>query len=233
MTGSRLIGLSQEFWGILMDHRSHWLNLLHQHRLIAVIRSPQLEQGWQMANAVQQGGIRLIEVTWNSDRPQQLIARLRSDFPDCVIGAGTLLTAENIQQAIASGAQFLVSPHTNLTLIQTANRAQVPIIPGAFSPSEILTAWQAGADCVKVFPIATLGGSAYIKNLQGPLGQIPLIPTGGVTFDNTKDFLNAGAIAVGLASDFFPESLVTTKNWPAITDRTYKFTQKLFEDPWG
>ncbi|NJK36869.1 MAG: bifunctional 4-hydroxy-2-oxoglutarate aldolase/2-dehydro-3-deoxy-phosphogluconate aldolase [Oscillatoriales cyanobacterium RM2_1_1] len=208
-------------------NNSSWLKQLHQHRAIAVIRTPVLEIGWQMANAVWQGGIRLIEITWNSDCPGSLVSQLRTDFPDCWIGAGTLLTLDQMEQAIASGAQFLVSPHTNPGLIQRANQAGIPVIPGAFSPTEIVTAWQAGADCVKVFPIATLGGATYIKNLQGPLGQIPLIPTGGVTFENTQALIESGAVAVGLAGDFFPKFLMETQAWSTITQRTQQFTQKL------
>ena len=132
-----------------------------------------------MAQAVAAGGMRLIEITWNSERAADLISQLQSELPNCVIGSGTLLTLEDLQGAIAAGAQFCFTPHTNLTLIQAAAKRQMPIIPGALSPTEIVTAWQAGAPCVKVFPVGAVGGAGYIRSLQGPLGQIPLIPTGG------------------------------------------------------
>lgn len=202
-----------------------WLTRLRQQRAIAVIRAPQLELGRQMAKAVASGGMQLIEITWNSDRAAELIAELRCALPDCLVGTGTLLNLEQMQQAIAVGAQFLFTPHVDRTLIQTAVDADVPIVPGAFSPTEIVTAWQAGASCVKVFPVEAVGGASYIKNLQGPLGQIPLIPTGGVTLTNAKDFLQAGAIAVGLAGDLFPRHSVATGDWQDICDRARHLQQ--------
>ena len=129
--------------------------------------------------------------------------------------------------AIDSGAQFLFTPHTDLTLIQTAVKANIPIIPGALSPTEIVTAWQAGASCVKVFPIQAVGGVNYIRNLQGPLGNIPLIPTGGVTLKNAKEFLQAGAIAVGLAGDLFPQNLITQADWQGISRNAKKLMQQI------
>jgi 2-dehydro-3-deoxyphosphogluconate aldolase / (4S)-4-hydroxy-2-oxoglutarate aldolase len=105
--------------------------------------------------------------------------------------------------------------------------AGVPIVPGAFSPTEILTAWQAGATCVKVFPISGLGGVAYLRSLQGPLGHIPLIPTGGVTLENAKLFIAAGAIAVGLAGELFPKNLLENGDWEAIAKIVSNFSQNL------
>ena len=196
-----------------------WLLQLKQHRVIAVIRALQFEVGVQMARAAAGGGVRLIEITWNSERAADLIRQLRSQLPDCVVGVGTLLTLEDLQGAIAAGAQFCFTPHTNLTLIHAAIKRQTPIIPGALSSTEIVTAWQAGAACVKVFPVESLGGAPYIRSLQGPLGQIPLIPTGGVTVENAKEFLAAGAIAVGLSSSLFPKAAVAQENWSEISDR--------------
>ena len=103
----------------------------------------------------------------------------------------------------------------------------MPIVPGALSPSEIVCAWQAGASCVKVFPVQAVGGERYIRSLQGPLGDIPLIPTGGVTLDNAVDFLAAGAIAVGLSSHLFPAEAIQTGNWQTVTQRTQQLMQKL------
>ena len=199
--------------------REKWLGQLKQHRAIAVIRAPRFEVGVQMAWATAAGGIRLIEITWNSEQATDLISQLRSVLPGCVVGAGTLLTLEDLQGAIAAGAEFCFTPHTNLTLIQAAAKRQIPIIPGALSSTEIVTAWQAGAPCVKVFPVDSVGGSRYIRSLQGPLGQIPLIPTGGVTVENAKDFLAAGAIAVGLSSSLFPKTAVAQGDWSVISDR--------------
>ncbi len=204
-----------------------WLTLLRQHRLIAVIRASRLSVGRQMAQAVAAGGISLIEITWNSDRAPDLISQLRSELPTCIIGTGTLLNLEQLQQSIDAGAQFLFSPHADTALIEAAVTAGVPMIPGALSPTEIVTAWDAGATCVKVFPIQAVGGASYIKALQGPLGHIPLIPTGGVTLENAKEFITAGAIAVGLSSELFPKPLVTAQDWDAIAQRARTLKEQL------
>ena len=208
-----------------------WLKLLQEQRSIAVIRAPQLELGRQMARAVAAGGMGLIEITWNSDRAPELIALLLEELPGCTIGTGTLLNLEQMQQAIASGAQFLFTPHVDPTLIRAAVDAGVPIIPGALSPTEIVTAHQAGASCVKVFPIQAVGGSSYIRSLQGPLGHIPLIPTGGVTLENAREFLLAGAIAVGLAGDLFPQKLIAAENWEALEQQARNLMQQLATNP--
>lgn len=204
-----------------------WHALLQQCRAIAVIRAPQLESGYQMAKAAASGGIRLIEITWNSDRAPALIHKLRLQLPHCTIGAGTLLQEAHLQEAIAAGAQFLFTPHVATNLIQTAVSHNVPLIPGAFSPTEIVSAWQAGASSVKVFPVQALGGAAYIQSLQEPLGHIPLIPTGGVTLDNAAAFLTAGAIAVGLSGNLFPKQAVAAENWDAIAQQAQTLVQRL------
>jgi 2-dehydro-3-deoxyphosphogluconate aldolase/(4S)-4-hydroxy-2-oxoglutarate aldolase len=209
-----------------MNHQS-WLTLLKKHRAIAVIRSSEKELAWQMASSVAAGGIQFIEITWNTHKASELIAQLRSEFPSFSIGTGTLLNLEQLQQAIDCGAQFLFTPHTDVAMIKTAVDAGVPIVPGAFSPTEIVTAWQAGATCVKVFPISALGGATYLKSLQGPLGHIPLIPTGGVTLENAKVFIDAGAIAVGLAGDLFPKHLVENRDWRAIVQIARNLAQNL------
>lgn len=204
-----------------------WLSLVRQHRAIAVIRTPQLRIGRQMAQAVAAGGLRLIEITWNSDRAPELISQLRSELPTCMIGAGTLLNLSQTQQAIAAGAQFLFTPHVDPALIRTATQAGVPVIPGALSPTEIVMAWQAGASSVKVFPVQAVGGTQYIQSLQGPLGHIPLIPTGGVTLENAREFIVAGAIGVGLAGSLFPKQELETENWLAITKQAKTLRQSL------
>ncbi|MGA9379862.1 MAG: bifunctional 4-hydroxy-2-oxoglutarate aldolase/2-dehydro-3-deoxy-phosphogluconate aldolase [Phormidium sp.] len=204
-----------------------WLQVLQKERAIAVIRAQNWQEGCQMAQAVAAGGMKLIEITWNSDRPEKTINYLRSELPDCQIGSGTLLNLEQLEMAIASGAEFLFTPHIDLTLIETAVKANIPIIPGALSPTEIVTAWQAGANCVKVFPIQAVGGANYIRSLQGPLGNIPLIPTGGITLKNAKEFLQAGAIAVGLAGDLFPQTLISKADWQAISTNAKNLMQQI------
>lgn len=206
-----------------------WLKILQKHPAIAVIRTSKIEIGRQIAKAVATGGIRIIEITWNSHKASELITQLRSELPTCTIGTGTLLNLEELQKALKIGCQFIFTPHTNHAMIHAAKTAEVPIIPGALSPTEIITAWQAGASCVKVFPISAVGGANYIKSLQGPLGEIPLIPTGGVTLENAKEFIEAGAIAVGLSGQLFPKDLMATQNWEAIAQKAQVLVKQLSE----
>ncbi|WP_148763615.1 bifunctional 4-hydroxy-2-oxoglutarate aldolase/2-dehydro-3-deoxy-phosphogluconate aldolase [Dolichospermum sp. UHCC 0315A] len=204
-----------------------WLSQLKIHRAIAVIRAPKMVWGEQMAIAVASGGMQLIEITWNSDHAPELISQLRAKLPNCMIGTGTLFNVQQLEDAIACGAQFLFSPHTDPKMIQAAVAKNIPIIPGALTPTEIITAWNYGASCVKVFPVQSVGGTSYIKSLQGPLGHIPLIPTGGVTLENAKDFLQVGAVAVGLSSELFPQASVLQKNWQAISQQAKTLMQRL------
>jgi 2-dehydro-3-deoxyphosphogluconate aldolase / (4S)-4-hydroxy-2-oxoglutarate aldolase len=204
-----------------------WLSLVQQQRAIAVIRVPQSDLGVHLAQAVAAGGLELIEITWNSDRPAQLVEHLRQKLPHCTIGAGTLLTEAQMQEAIAAGAQFLFTPHTCPALIQTAVARQIPIVPGALTPTEIITAWQAGATCVKVFPIQSVGGADYLRSLRAPLGDIPLIPTGGVTVENARTFLDAGAIAVGLSGQLFPKAAIEQSDWQAVTTQVRRLVEAV------
>ncbi|ABA22063.1 2-keto-3-deoxy-phosphogluconate aldolase [Trichormus variabilis ATCC 29413] len=204
-----------------------WLSQLQKQRAIAVIRAPKLELGLQMALAVASGGIQLIEITWNSDRPGELITKLREQLPECIIGTGTLFNLQQLEEAIACGAEFLFTPHVDSVMIKASVIKNIPIIPGALTPTEIVNAWANGASCVKVFPVQALGGADYIKSLQGPLGHIPLIPTGGVTLENAKRLIQAGAIAVGLGGELFPQQLVKAKNWQAIAQLARNLTQEL------
>lgn len=207
-----------------------WLSQLQKHRAIAVIRALEFELGRKMAMAIASGGMRLIEITWNSDRAAELIAQLRLELPECIIGTGTLLNLNHMEEAIASGAQFLFTPHVDSVMIQAAIAKHVPIIPGALTPTEIVNAYTQGASCVKVYPVQAVGGANYIKSLQGPLGQIPLIPTGGVTLENAPEFLAAGALAVGLSSELFPKKLVNNGDWQAIAQLAKTLMQKCSQD---
>ncbi|OUC15509.1 MAG: hypothetical protein B0A82_06070 [Alkalinema sp. CACIAM 70d] len=204
-----------------------WLQLLTQNRAIAVIRTSHYDLGWQMANAVAKGGMRLIEVTWDSDRAPELIARLREAHPDCVIGTGTVLTVEALDKALVAGAQFAFSPFADREMIAFANSKEIPLVPGALTPTEILQAWQAGAKTIKVFPVSALGGANYIQSLQDPLKGIPLIPTGGVTMNNAKSMLKAGAIAVGLSGSLFPKKAIETGDWEIVQMVAHRLVKLL------
>jgi 2-dehydro-3-deoxyphosphogluconate aldolase / (4S)-4-hydroxy-2-oxoglutarate aldolase len=212
----------------LHDYLDTWLQLLREHKAIAVIRSSEMNLAYQMAHAVAAGGMNLIEITWNSDRPVDLIAQLRGELPHCTIGAGTILDLHQLQEAIAAGAQFAFSPHFDPKLLDISlSHYQIPFVPGVFSPTEIVTAWQRGAKVVKLFPIKSLGGAEYIKCLQAPLGNIAFIPTGGITIDNAQSMIQAGAIAVGISSNLFPRQEIANQNWLGITIRTQDLLNRL------
>lgn len=205
-----------------------WQQLLHQHKVIAVIRCADYNLAHQMALAVAAGGIKLIEITWNSDRPGDLISQLRMQLPHCIIGTGTILDSHQLQESVTAGAQFAFAPHFDPKLLTISlSRYEIPFIPGIFTPSEAISAWQQGAKVVKVFPIKSLGGAEYIKCLQGPLGHIPLIPTGGITLENAPNMINAGAIAVGISSHLFPKSAIADQDWACITTRAKTLSDKL------
>ena len=210
-----------------LNSSESWRKLLKQYRAIAVIRTDNIQQGVNMAKAVAAGGMEIIEITWNSGQPGEIIQQLKQGLPHCTIGTGTVLTQEELIEAIAAGIQFCFTPHVNQTLIKTAINHQIPIIPGALSPTEIITALQAGASCVKVFPVQAIGGIPYIRGLQGPLGSIPLIPTGGVTLDNATHFIDAGAIAVGLSSQLFPRHALEHQEWDIITQQAKLLMERL------
>jgi 2-dehydro-3-deoxyphosphogluconate aldolase / (4S)-4-hydroxy-2-oxoglutarate aldolase len=204
-----------------------WLSYLQEHRIIAVIRASKMLLAKEMALSVAKGGMGLIEITWNTEGAKELISYLRAELPNCLIGTGTLFNTKELEEAIACGAQFLFTPHTDTDMIKVAVAQNIPIIPGTLTPTEIVTAWNYGASCVKVFPVQCVGGINYIKSLQGPLSHIPLIPTGGINIQNAKDFLDAGAIAVGLGGELFPYHLVSQGNWPMITELARILVQKV------
>lgn len=205
-----------------------WLQLLDQHKAIAVIRCSDYNLAYKMAQAVAAGGINLIEITWNSDRPGDLISQLRSDLPHCTIGTGTILNHHQLRESVQAGAQFAFAPNFDPTLLEVSqSRYEIPFIPGVFTPSEAVSAWQQGAKVVKVFPIKSLGGAEYIKCLQSPLSHIPLIPSGGITLENASHMIKAGAIAVGISSHLFPQRAIAHQDWFSITARSKTLIDKL------
>jgi 2-dehydro-3-deoxyphosphogluconate aldolase/(4S)-4-hydroxy-2-oxoglutarate aldolase len=166
--------------------------------IVAVIRSTSSEQLVEVARALYEGGVDVLEVTFTVPRALEIIAAVRKALGDKVLlGAGTVLDPETARAAFLAGAEFLVAPTVNLDVIRLGNRYDKLVMPGAFTPTEVLTAWEAGAQIIKVFP-ADIGGPAYLKTLHGPLPQVRLLPTGGVNLNTIADFLKAGACAVGL-----------------------------------
>ncbi|MER3432721.1 MAG: ketohydroxyglutarate aldolase [Leptolyngbya sp. ERB_1_1] len=204
-----------------------WLSLVKEQKAIAIIRPPSLEIGTQMAKSAIAGGMNLIEISWNSDCSTKLVTYLRSTFPNCTIGVGTILTISDLKNAIAAGAQFAFMPHTDFDLIAIAKRYEVPIIPGALTPTEIITAWNAKASCVKVFPIQAVGNANYLEALRAPLGHIPMIPTGGVTIENASSMIQAGAIAVGIGGNLFSKQAIESGGWSQIQQQVKALMKSL------
>jgi 2-dehydro-3-deoxyphosphogluconate aldolase / (4S)-4-hydroxy-2-oxoglutarate aldolase len=193
------------------------LEILRQHKIIAIARGISLENASAVAQLLFEGGVRLAEVTLNTPDALQIIERWRAEFPEMHIGAGTVLDVESAQQAISARAQFLVTPNTDERVIEYSHERQTPIFPGAMTPSEIVRAWQAGATAIKVFPASSLGAN-YFKEVRGPLPQIPLVAVGGVNENNLRDFLGAGAIGVGLGGSLVNLKLIENNQFDELRD---------------
>ncbi len=198
--------------------------------LIPIIRVASASEAIDVANAIKEGGVSLIEITMSVRGAIDVIKELAHEYGDeIVMGAGTVLDAETGRAALLAGAQFIVSPTLNLDLIQLAHRYGAVVIPGAMTPTEILTAWNAGADMVKVFPAGQLGGPGYIKALRGPLPQILLAPTGGVNIQNAGAFIQAGAAALGVGGELVDKKAVKDKKFSVITENTRAYLQTIRE----
>jgi 2-dehydro-3-deoxyphosphogluconate aldolase/(4S)-4-hydroxy-2-oxoglutarate aldolase len=174
---------------------------IREGRAIAILRGVDPQITGAIVDALVEGGITAVEVTLNSKDPFATIEELRrrTDGTPLLIGAGTVLDREAAKSSVSAGAAFLVAPNTDAELIRWAAAQGVPMFPGAMTPSEIVTAWNAGAAAVKVFPASVLG-PAFLREVRGPLPRIPLIPTGGVNADTARPLLDAGAVAIGIGS---------------------------------
>jgi 2-dehydro-3-deoxyphosphogluconate aldolase/(4S)-4-hydroxy-2-oxoglutarate aldolase len=175
-----------------------------------------------VAEALKAGGMDVIEFTCSTPGAIDMIKQASAHFGDEVLmGAGTVLDPETARAAILAGAEFIVTPALNLDTVELCNRYGKPIVPGALTPTEILTAWQAGADMVKVFP-ASIGGPKYIKAVLAPLPQLRLVPTGGVSAENAAEYLKAGATALGVGGNLVNKEAVAKGDWGAITAEAKK-----------
>jgi 2-dehydro-3-deoxyphosphogluconate aldolase/(4S)-4-hydroxy-2-oxoglutarate aldolase len=212
-----------------MDKREV-LNRMISEGLIPVIRVTSAQEAMDVADAVKEGGVSFIEITMSVQGAIEVIKELTQKYKDEIImGAGTVLDPETGRAALLAGAQFIVSPTLNLDLIQLAHRYSAVVIPGAMTPTEILTAWNAGADMVKVFPAAQLGGPEYIKAIRGPLPQILLVPTGGINLQNTGAFIRAGVAALGVGGELVDKKAIQEKKFNIITENTKAFLKAIRE----
>jgi 2-dehydro-3-deoxyphosphogluconate aldolase/(4S)-4-hydroxy-2-oxoglutarate aldolase len=196
---------------------------IEQGGVVAIVRFDRSEQLVQVARAVSAGGVHAIEFTMTTPNALQIIEQSVREFGDEVLlGAGTVLDAETARAAVLAGAEFIVAPTLDPETIEVCRRYSKVAIPGAFTPTEILTAWECGADFVKVFP-AEFGGAAYLKAVLAPLPQVKLIPVGGVSLETTGDFINAGAAAVAVGSNLVKKSAIAAGRFNELTELAREF----------
>lgn len=201
---------------------------LRKNPVVAVIRHAAPETIIETVRALREGGIHSIELTAETRGFAGIIEKVRNEFEDdTLIGAGTVLDPETAKEVISAGAKFVVSPTLNIETIKVTKRYGKLAIPGALTPTEILTAYEHGADIVKVFP-ASLFGPSYIKNVHGPLPQIPLMVTGGITLENMEEYLEAGSAAVGVGSNLAdPRKLHSEEDFKELREKAKSFTERL------
>ncbi|MGP4105864.1 bifunctional 4-hydroxy-2-oxoglutarate aldolase/2-dehydro-3-deoxy-phosphogluconate aldolase [Virgibacillus sp. L01] len=203
------------------------LQFLKESGLVAVLRKLEKDKINKICNALIKGGTGSLEITVDSDGSYETINRLKNEYGDHVlIGAGTVLDAETAKTAIQAGADFIFSPIFNKEMIQLTNKYGKISIPGAMTPTEIVGAYQAGADLIKVFPANSLSIN-YIKDLQGPLGHISMMPTGGVSLDNVEHFIRTGSAAVGVGGSLTDAEAIADGNFEKLTEIAEQFVMRI------
>ncbi len=203
------------------------VHIILETGIVAVIRAQSSDQLVDAARALRDGGVKAIEVTMTTPNALDVIKKVSDEMKDdCVIGVGTVLDPETARAAILSGAEFVVAPTLNLDTIKMCKRYSAVVVPGAYTPTEILTAWEAGADVVKVFPATGLG-PRFFKDVLGPLPQVRLSPTGGVSLETVADFIQAGACCVAVGGNLVTKTALANQDWKSITDTAKQFIEKI------
>jgi 2-dehydro-3-deoxyphosphogluconate aldolase/(4S)-4-hydroxy-2-oxoglutarate aldolase len=196
--------------------------------VVPVVRTSSAESAVRAIEAVYAGGIRAAEITMTVPGAIKALEKLADAFGDkLVLGAGTVLDPETARICMLAGAEFFVTPALNLKTIEMAKRYSKIIMPGALTPTEVVTAWEAGADFVKVFPCGALGGAKYIKALKAPLPHIEMVPTGGVSLENTADFLRAGAAAVAVGAELIDAKTISEGRYEVFEERARLFLAEV------
>lgn len=202
------------------------LAAIRESGIVPIVRSESSGQAMEAVEAIYRGGILVAEVTMTVPGAVKVLETLAGRFEGrMVLGAGTVLDAETARICMLAGAEFLVTPALKLATIEMARRYGKPIFPGALTPTEIVTAWEAGADMVKVFPCGNMGGAKYIKALKGPLPQIEMVPTGGVNMDTAGEFLKAGASAIAVGGELCDAEAMRTGRFDQIEARAKAFLE--------
>lgn len=203
------------------------LNLIRETGIIAVMRAKSSDQLIAAADAIQEGGVRVIEVTMTTPGALDVIAEATRRYgQDVLFGAGTVLDPETARAAILAGAGFIVAPTLNLSVLALCQRYSVPVIPGCFTPTEMLTAWEAGADMIKLFP-AEIGGPDLVKAILAPLPQLEIVPVGGVTLETAAEFIRKGAVALGVGSNLINQRLLDSGDMAELTRRAAAFIAEV------
>jgi 2-dehydro-3-deoxyphosphogluconate aldolase/(4S)-4-hydroxy-2-oxoglutarate aldolase len=192
--------------------------------LVPIVRVASADSALQAIEAIHRGGVRAAEITMTVPGAVRVLEKLADRFGDqMILGAGTVLDPETARACMLAGAQFFVTPALNLATIEIVKRYSKVIFPGALTPTEVLTAWQAGADAIKIFPCSAVGGPKYIKALKAPFPQIQMVPTGGVNLATVGDFLKAGACAVAVGSELVDSATVEQGRFDIIEDRARQY----------
>ena len=195
--------------------------------IIAIIRAETSAGLLKVVEAIEKGGVKAVEVTMTTPKAIETIAAVAEQYRgDVLVGVGTVLDAETARLAILAGAQFVVSPILSEEVIKMAKRYSKIVVPGAFTPTEIVKAWECGADIVKVFPTSSVGPE-YIKDLKGPLPHIAMLPTGGVTLENAGDFIKAGAIALAVGGNLAGKKAIAEGRYAEISDNARRFVEAV------
>jgi 2-dehydro-3-deoxyphosphogluconate aldolase/(4S)-4-hydroxy-2-oxoglutarate aldolase len=198
--------------------------VIQEHGVVAVVRLDDLSAAVPLTEALIAGGVRAVEFTFTNPKAAQAIETVKTAVGERgFIGAGTVLDPETARAAILAGAEYVVTPIFKRETIELCNRYGVPTVIGAFTATEMLTAWEAGASYIKVHP-ASLGGPRYFKDILGPLPQLKLVPSGGVSLENAADFIRAGAVAVALGGNLVDQKTVSTGDWETLTERARRLS---------
>jgi 2-dehydro-3-deoxyphosphogluconate aldolase/(4S)-4-hydroxy-2-oxoglutarate aldolase len=196
--------------------------------IVPVVRAASSAEALAVVEAIRAGGIDVIELTMTVPGAVEVIRELATRLGDAVVvGAGTVLDAETARACVLAGARFVVSPIVDPATITCCRTYDVPVLPGALTPTEVVRAWQAGAAMVKVFPCGAVGGASYVKALRAPLPQIPLVPTGGVSLENVADFIQAGAAAVGAGADLADVKKIRAGAAAEVSERARRYVRAI------
>ena len=211
-------------WKAMAWSREKAIGLIREVGLVPIVRAPSPEDAFRAAEAIISGGIGIAEITMTVPNAIRVMERVAERYGDKVLlGAGTILDSESCRAALLAGAEFIVTPSLDVRVIEMARRYSKPCFPGALTPTEVLTAWQAGADMVKIFPAGPVGGPKYIKALKGPFPQIDFIPTGGVNLETTPEFIKAGAAAVAVGGELVDLKALREDKLEVITSNARRF----------